>query len=89
MIIINERCILIILLNDIVFFLTPACNYAKGKWVVDNTRPLYSGFSCKRWLSEMWACRLMQRTDFTYENIRWQPKDCPMEEFEAAKFLRR
>lgn len=66
-----------------------ACNYAKGKWVVDNTRPLYSGFSCKRWLSEMWACRLMQRTDFTYENIRWQPKDCPMEEFEAAKFLRR
>ncbi|XP_045813517.1 protein trichome birefringence-like 14 isoform X2 [Trifolium pratense] len=65
------------------------CNYAKGKWVPDNKRPLYSGFRCKQWLSSMWACRMMQRTDFTYENLRWQPKDCQMEEFEGSKFLRR
>ncbi|XP_027331480.1 protein trichome birefringence-like 16 isoform X2 [Abrus precatorius] len=65
------------------------CNYAKGKWVPDNNRPLYSGFGCKQWLSGMWACRLMQRTDFEYENLRWQPKDCQMEEFEGSKFLRR
>ncbi|XP_054790230.1 protein trichome birefringence-like 16 isoform X1 [Prosopis cineraria] len=66
-----------------------ACNFAKGKWVLDNNRPLYSGFECKQWLSAMWACRLTQRTDFAYENIRWQPKDCQMEEFEGSKFLRR
>ncbi|KAJ1418806.1 PMR5 N-terminal domain [Sesbania bispinosa] len=66
-----------------------ACNYAKGKWVPDNNRPLYSGFGCKQWLSGMWACRLMQRTDFDYEKLRWQPKDCQMEEFEGSKFLRR
>ncbi|XP_004508004.1 protein trichome birefringence-like 16 isoform X3 [Cicer arietinum] len=66
-----------------------ACNYAKGKWVPDNNRPLYSGFDCKQWLSGMWACRLMQRTDFAYEKLRWQPKDCQMEEFEGSKFLRR
>lgn len=65
------------------------CNYAKGKWVPDNKRPLYSGFGCKQWLSGMWACRLMQRTDFEYEKLRWQPKDCQMEEFEGSKFLRR
>ncbi|KAK7388273.1 hypothetical protein VNO78_23086 [Psophocarpus tetragonolobus] len=65
------------------------CNYAKGKWVPDNNRPLYSGFGCKQWLSGMWACRLMQRTDFEYEKLRWQPKDCHMEEFEGSKFLRR
>ncbi|KAJ9168060.1 hypothetical protein P3X46_019633 [Hevea brasiliensis] len=66
-----------------------ACNYAKGKWVVDNSRPLYSGLGCKRWLAQMWACRLMQRTDFAYEKLRWQPNNCQMEEFEGAKFLKR
>ncbi|MED6171011.1 hypothetical protein PIB30_036771 [Stylosanthes scabra] len=65
------------------------CNYAKGKWVLDDNRPLYSGFGCKQWLSPMWACRMMQRTDFSYEKLRWQPKDCQMEEFEGSKFLRR
>ncbi|KAL1189086.1 Protein trichome birefringence-like 16 [Cardamine amara subsp. amara] len=66
-----------------------ACNYAKGKWVVDTHRPLYSGSGCKQWLASMWACRLMQRTDFVFESLRWQPKDCSMEEFEGSKFLRR
>ncbi|XLU94548.1 hypothetical protein S245_008900, partial [Arachis hypogaea] len=65
------------------------CNYAKGKWVIDNHRPLYSGFGCKRWLSGSWACRLTQRTDFAYENLRWQPKDCELEEFQRSKFLTR
>ncbi|XP_015889015.2 protein trichome birefringence-like 16 isoform X1 [Ziziphus jujuba] len=65
------------------------CNYAKGKWVIDHKQPLYSGFGCKQHLSGMWACRLTQRTDFAYESIRWQPKDCQMEEFEGLKFLRR
>lgn len=66
-----------------------ACNYAKGKWVPDDNRPLYSGYGCKQWLSGMWACRLTQRTDFAYEKLRWQPKNCQMEEFEASKFLRK
>lgn len=65
------------------------CNYAKGKWVIDHNRPLYSGFGCKQHLSGMWACRLTQRTDFAYESMRWQLKNCQMEEFEGLKFLRR
>ncbi|KAK6236574.1 hypothetical protein SCA6_011911 [Theobroma cacao] len=66
-----------------------ACNYAKGKWVIDDRRPLYSGFGCKQWLAPMWACRLMQRQDFAFEKLRWQPKDCEMEEFEGSKFFKR
>ncbi|KAG8367137.1 hypothetical protein BUALT_Bualt16G0041400 [Buddleja alternifolia] len=65
------------------------CNYAKGKWVFDDSRPLYSGAGCKQWLSSMWACRLTQRTDFEYEKLRWQPKECKMEEFTGSKFLKR
>lgn len=68
---------------------SPVCNYAKGKWVVGDKQPVYSGFGCKQWLSGMWACRLTQRTDFAYEMLRWQPKDCQMEEFEGSKFLKR
>ncbi|XP_061996309.1 protein trichome birefringence-like 16 [Rosa rugosa] len=68
---------------------SPGCNYAKGKWVVGDKQPLYSGFSCKQWLSGPWACRLTQRTDFAYEMLRWQPRDCQMEEFEGSKFLKR
>ncbi|GAB2267526.1 hypothetical protein Dimus_002506 [Dionaea muscipula] len=65
------------------------CNYAKGKWVADNSRPFYSGSGCKKWLSGMWACRLTNRPDFSFEKFRWQPQDCDMEEFEGSKFLRR
>ncbi|XP_057770150.1 protein trichome birefringence-like 14 [Salvia miltiorrhiza] len=66
-----------------------ACNYGKGRWVADNRRPLYSGLGCKQWLSDMWACRLTQRTDFSYEGYRWQPDDCEMPEFQGTEFLRR
>ncbi|KAF9626266.1 hypothetical protein IFM89_031779 [Coptis chinensis] len=65
------------------------CNYAKGRWVADSRKPLYSGFGCKQWLSEMWACRLTQRTDFPYETFKWQPENCRMPEFEKTTFLRR
>ncbi|KAL9248136.1 hypothetical protein vseg_021493 [Gypsophila vaccaria] len=65
------------------------CDYAKGRWVVDYNRPLYSGFKCKQWLSGMWACRLTQRPDFGYESYKWQPKDCDMPDFERSAFLRR
>lgn len=65
------------------------CNYAKGQWVADSRRPLYSGFGCKQWLSEMWACRLTQRSDFSYEGYRWLPNNCEMPEFERSAFLRR
>ncbi|KAL6010600.1 Protein trichome birefringence-like 16 [Asimina triloba] len=65
------------------------CNYAKGRWVADNRRPLYPGFACKRWLSDMWACRLTQRPDFSYERYRWEPENCKTPEFDRHKFLRR
>ncbi|XP_020596632.1 protein trichome birefringence-like 14 isoform X1 [Phalaenopsis equestris] len=65
------------------------CNYARGKWAVDKRRPLYSGFGCKQWLSEMWACRLTKRTDFSFEAYRWLPENCEMPEFEGSAFLKR
>ncbi|KAH9299287.1 hypothetical protein KI387_030969, partial [Taxus chinensis] len=71
-----------------VFSETKACDYTEGKWVEDSHRPLYSGKMCKHWLSEMWACRLTQWSDFSYENYRWQPDNCDMPEFEGHEFLK-
>ncbi|KNA16841.1 hypothetical protein SOVF_085550 [Spinacia oleracea] len=65
------------------------CNYAKGRWAVNKKRPLYSGFKCKQWLSDMWACRLTQRPDFGYESYKWQPANCDMPDFERSAFLKR
>ncbi|EPS70959.1 hypothetical protein M569_03800, partial [Genlisea aurea] len=65
------------------------CDYGKGKWIYEDSQPLYSGFGCKQWLSPMWACRLTQRTDFEYEKLRWRPENCKMEEFSGPKFLQR
>ncbi|CAN6557914.1 unnamed protein product [Malus baccata var. baccata] len=67
----------------------PVCNYAKGKWVVDHKKLLYYGHGCKQCLSSMWSCRMTKRTEFSYEKVSWQPKDCQMEEFEGYKFLKR
>ncbi|XP_027919954.1 protein trichome birefringence-like 14 [Vigna unguiculata] len=64
-------------------------NYAKGKWVADSRRPLYSGFNCKKWLSSMWSCRITERPDFSYEGYRWQPENCEMQEFDRSAFLRK
>ncbi|KAL1367543.1 protein trichome birefringence-like 14 isoform X1 [Arachis hypogaea] len=65
------------------------CNYAKGRWVAESRRPLYSGFGCKQWLSSMWSCRMTQRPDFSYEGYRWQPVNCDMPEFDSSSFLRK
>ncbi|XP_018441430.1 protein trichome birefringence-like 14 [Raphanus sativus] len=65
------------------------CNFAKGKWVKDKKRPLYSGSECKQWLSSMWACRVMGRPDFSFEGYRWQPQGCNMPQFDRFSFLTR
>ncbi|CAN6696233.1 unnamed protein product [Malus baccata var. baccata] len=66
----------------------PVCNYAKGKWVMDHKKLLYSGHGCKQCLSSMWSCRMTKCIDYSYEKVSWQPKDCQMEEFEGYKFLK-
>lgn len=65
------------------------CNYAKGRWVSDSRRPLYSGSECKQWLSGMWSCRLNHRIDFSFEGYRWQPENCEVPNFNRSEFLKR
>ncbi|KAI9114036.1 hypothetical protein K1719_015287 [Acacia pycnantha] len=45
--------------------------------------------SRKEWLSTMWACRVTQRPDFSYEGFHWQPQNCDVPEFDRFAFLRK
>eukprot|EP00249_Psilotum_nudum_P004428 c17951_g1_i1 orf=410-1930(+) len=69
--------------------LKSVCDYSRGRWVKDDNGPLYSGKECKLWLSSMWACKLMDRPDFNYENYRWQPDGCDLPVFDGLTFLSR
>ncbi|MED6156402.1 hypothetical protein PIB30_014153 [Stylosanthes scabra] len=63
------------------------CDYAKGRWVADNRRPLYSWSSCKHFIAPQWSCRSTTRQDFSFEGYRWQPQNCDMPEFDPSAFL--
>ncbi|XP_051209255.1 protein trichome birefringence-like 14 [Lolium perenne] len=65
------------------------CNYAKGKWIADEKRPLYSSYECKRWIPKKYNCGAMGRTDLSFESYRWQPHGCEMPELSGPNFLDR
>ncbi|KAL2631171.1 hypothetical protein R1flu_015857 [Riccia fluitans] len=66
------------------------CDFTRGNWIVDaQNRPLYDGTKCKRYLSAMWACREMNRPDFEFEKLRWQPDGCDLPTFSSHGFLER
>ena len=51
------------------------CNVFEGKWVRDDSYPLYLPGSCPH-IDEPFNCFLNGRADNGYEKYRWQPKDC-------------
>lgn len=65
----------------------PQCDYSVGKWVLDETRPLYSGLECTMWLSPGFSCRKHNHPDKLLDRYRWQPSGCNLPEFNATSVL--
>ncbi|KAG0581905.1 hypothetical protein KC19_3G018900 [Ceratodon purpureus] len=63
------------------------CDYSVGKWVLDETRPLYSGLECNMWLAPGFSCRLNNHPDKLLDRYRWQPAGCDLPEFNASAVL--
>ncbi|KAK9696972.1 hypothetical protein RND81_08G007300 [Saponaria officinalis] len=61
------------------------CDVTKGKWVFDETYPLYDA-SCP-YLSSAVSCLKNGRPDSDFEKWRWQPFACSIPRFDALHFL--
>lgn len=51
------------------------CNIYDGRWVFDDSYPLYESGSCP-YIDEAFNCGANGRVARGYEKFRWQPRDC-------------
>lgn len=51
------------------------CDLFQGKWVKDESYPLYTEGSCPH-IYEAFNCFLNGRLDKSYQKLRWQPNEC-------------
>lgn len=66
--------------------LFPGCNIFDGRWVYDETYPLYG--DCH--LAERdFQCHRNGRPDRNYQKLRWQPHECSIPRFDAEDMLAR
>lgn len=65
---------------------TGQCDVFHGKWVYDESYPLYSNVSCP-FIDEGFNCQTNGRLDKDYMKWRWQPHDCNIPRFDALKML--
>ncbi|KAI3425460.1 PMR5N domain-containing protein [Psidium guajava] len=62
------------------------CELTRGKWVYDESYPLYTKGSCP-FIDEGFDCEGNGRPDKGYVNWRWQPQDCDFPRFNATNML--
>ncbi|CAN4112798.1 unnamed protein product [Withania somnifera] len=62
------------------------CDITKGKWVFDESYPLYTNASCP-YIDEGFSCQANGRLDKNYMKWRWQPQDCDIPRFNATQML--
>ncbi|KAK9075640.1 hypothetical protein SSX86_003966 [Deinandra increscens subsp. villosa] len=62
------------------------CDLFKGKWVVDNSSPLYASSSCP-FIDPEFDCLKHGRLDTRYLKYSWQPDSCNLPRFNALGLL--
>ncbi|XAR65029.1 hypothetical protein NMG60_11008973 [Bertholletia excelsa] len=63
------------------------CDYSKGEWVPDKSRPLYNGSSCGT-IKDGQNCMGHGRPDLGFLYWRWRPSQCKLRRFDPTAFLR-
>ncbi|GER41133.1 hypothetical protein STAS_17836 [Striga asiatica] len=63
------------------------CDIYEGKWVKDDSPPLYERGSCRH-IEESFNCYLNGRPDYGYEKFRWQPNHCNIPRLDGQKMLK-
>ncbi|XP_021999204.1 protein trichome birefringence-like 2 [Helianthus annuus] len=64
------------------------CDIFNGRWVRDDTKPLYRAGSCP-YIDRDFDCHLNKRPDDEYVKWKWQPFGCEIPSLNATDFLER
>jgi len=64
------------------------CDIYSGKWVRDDSYPLYPAGKC-RYMSPKFDCKGNGRRDSGFTKWRWQPRDCNLPRLNATEMLER
>lgn len=67
---------------------TSECDLFTGKWVMDESYPLYNPGACP-FLEHEFSCQKNGRPDQDYTKYRWQPLGCDLVRFNGEDFLER
>ncbi|KAL7592636.1 protein trichome birefringence-like 38 [Lactuca sativa] len=62
------------------------CDIFRGKWVVDNSYPLYAASSCP-FIDSEFDCLKHGRSDTQYLKYAWQPDSCKLPRFNGLDLL--
>ncbi|KAL0401149.1 UNVERIFIED_CONTAM: protein trichome birefringence-like 33 [Sesamum latifolium] len=62
------------------------CDIFKGRWVWDDSRPLYEEWECP-YIQPQLTCQEHGRPDKDYQHWRWQPHGCSLPSFNATLML--
>ncbi|CAM0872900.1 unnamed protein product [Alopecurus aequalis] len=65
---------------------TAECDVYDGRWVFDESYPLYTSNSCP-FVDEGFSCEANGRMEQKYTKWRWQPTHCNIPRFDARKML--
>ncbi|KAK6163022.1 hypothetical protein DH2020_002863 [Rehmannia glutinosa] len=63
------------------------CNVYEGKWVYDESYPLFNSRKCP-FIRKEFDCIKYGRSDDQYLKYRWQPNDCDLPRFDGVEFMR-
>ncbi|KAK6140396.1 hypothetical protein DH2020_025866 [Rehmannia glutinosa] len=63
------------------------CNVYEGKWVYDESYPLFNSKKCP-FIRKEFDCIKYGRSDDQYLKYRWQPNDCDLPRFDGVEFMR-